>query len=339
MQAALQILLPTADLSGADLSQQAHHAASERGDLQEMRQVVEQQQRRVKEVERARQVEASKHEQDGKQLRDELDELRVANGALRGDQQLEATENAMLKDRVVALEQQLATADEAGTAGEAGLSEGDPPPSSSGGHSEESHGGMGSAMVSQLTGSLQQAEQKLDALTEELDDLKEREVAVSDKNRELEAVLAKVSSKNRELQAKLASNEDTSSSRGDRVAELQRENTDLLSDIQETRARAAQARADADNQKRLMQEAKAESEAAFENASELQTKIDEQQAAGAAREAALEARVQVEKQAVATATQLKDDFEAKLHKAVELAKKTVSKTLDCERASDRCQQG
>lgn len=278
LEQALQILLPAADLSSSEnLPQLAQHAANERGDVQELRQVLEQQQRRVNEVERAREAEESRHRRDSQQLRQELDELRIANGTLRGDKQLVLEEMGALKEEMYQMQEQLS---EEGNS-EGGGSRGTSSDEHASGASAAGHDSIGTTMLSELREQLGATEQELVTVKSQLVELSEREAALAEKNVELETILSRVSSKNRELQAKLASNEDTASSRGDRVVELQSENSVLMQSIQESRATATQARADAESHVTALNEAREELEAAIDNAAETETALGEEQTAHA----------------------------------------------------------
>ena len=80
LQSALQVLLPSADLSRPEkLLEQAKHTASDRANAQQLRQELGLAKRRMDEMERAREAEQGRQRHDEEQLHEELQELSKDN--------------------------------------------------------------------------------------------------------------------------------------------------------------------------------------------------------------------------------------------------------------------
>ena len=101
LQRALQVLLPSADLSRPEqLLEQAKHTASDRANAQQLRQELGLAKRRMDEMERAREAEQGRQRHDEEQLHEELQELRAIHSTLRGDEQLAREQLEALREEL-----------------------------------------------------------------------------------------------------------------------------------------------------------------------------------------------------------------------------------------------
>lgn len=283
LQNALQMFLPTADLSSSGkLLEQAEHAASNRTEVSRLQQDLGQAQRRAAEIERVREAEQARQLRDEQQLRDELQELRAQNSTLRGDEQYHREEVEALKDEIARLRQSSA---EGGAAGAGtGTIDGAADNAVSGAgegsiDTRDAEAGAGSPESDSAGGSVQSGPQQVvleaelkqlrldhqQALADAERDLQEEKDEHSMKNRTLEEMLAKTARKNRELTARLESIDSSASSHGERMKELTDENRALMKEKNDsvveaatTRKELERANAEIEQQDRQIQELEAE---------------------------------------------------------------------------------
>lgn len=260
LQKALQMFLPTADLSSSgQLLEQADHAASNRTEVSRLQQDLGHAQRRAAEIERVREAEQARQRRDEQRLHDELQELRSQNSTLRGDEQLCREEVVALREEITRLRQSSAAAgagaggtgsidatgdnrtseaSEEGTGGSAETSVG-----SSGNGSGEASVGMQGPQQAVLDAELRQL--RLDhqqALADAEQRMLEEQEEHSVEKRRLEEMLTKTAKKNRELRSKLESSDSSASSHSERMKELTDENRALMKAKNDSTVEAASTR-------------------------------------------------------------------------------------------------
>ena len=270
LQNALQLFLPTADVSRSDkLLEQANHAASGRAESQQLQADLSQAQRRAADIARAREAEQALQQRGEQQLHQELSELRTVNSTLRGDEQLAREEVEALKVEVVRLRQDGAAADGGsgggsdpdggGGGGGDGEEEGSSPSGGSGGADAATAAAVvAAALVRQeaLVSDLQQ--QLLDDKSESDRSLllaKEEIEEYKVKHQQLEEIMKKVTKKNRDLSSQKESTDSSAASHGERMKELTDENRALMTERNDSNVNATTARQQLDKCLQALDEA------------------------------------------------------------------------------------
>ena len=205
LQSALQVLLPSADLSRPEkLLEQAKHTASDRANAQQLRQELGLAKRRMDEMERAREAEQGRQRHDEEQLHEELQELRAIHSTLRGDEQL-------AREQLEALREELRQAEwnQKASQGPGGAEDGEdeelgPPPALAELEQQRSELAELEQLRLEDRHALAEAEKRIDEMEEEH----------GAKRRELETMLVASATKNRQLASRLESRDSSASSHG-----------------------------------------------------------------------------------------------------------------------------